>query len=159
MKTVGIVLLFGLCAVIGMRLGAKKTERLFTVRALRKDLQLFSERIAAGRGTLTEIASENGALFELIGSYLAALSGGETESAAAERASDGFKKGSAEGAGLCMFFTGLSSANRSDLIRRTDALSVALERAENEAETEAKQARVLRVSGVLVGAGIAILLL
>ena len=43
-------------------------------------------------------------------------------------------------------------------LRRIETLSHALDRAEAEAEAEAKQARVIRVSGVLIGAGLAIVL-
>ena len=156
MKTVGIVMLFGLCTMIGMQLGAKKTARLFTVRTLRKELQLFSERITSGRGTLMEIASEkDGLLSEMLGRYLDALGKGE----AAGKAAGKLKAESTEHAGMLMFFTGLSTGSRMDLIGRANALSPTLGRAENEAEAEAKQARVLRVSGMLIGAGVAILLI
>lgn len=160
MKTVGIVMLFGLCTMIGMQLGAKKTARLFTVRTLRKELQLFSERITSGRGTLMEIASEkDGMLSEMLGRYLDALGKGDTEPEAAGKAAGKLKAESTEHAGMLMFFTGLSTGSRMDLIGRANALSPTLGRAENEAEAEAKQARVLRVSGMLIGAGVAILLI
>ena len=153
-------MLFGLCTLIGMRLGAKKTARLNMVRSLRKDLVLFSERIATGGGTLTEIISgQNSMLFTMLGQYLSALSEGKTESDAAESAVKGVKRDSTEQAGLRMFLTGLSLASRNDLIKRANALTPMLERAEDDAETEAKQARVMRVSGALVGAGLSILLL
>ena len=153
-------MLFGLCTLIGMRLAAKKTERLNIVRSLRKDLVLFSERIATGGGTLTEIASaQNGMLFTMLERYLSALSEGKTESDAAESAAKELKKESTEQAGIRMFLTGLSAASRADLVKRANALMPMLERAEDDAETEARQARVVRVSGVLVGAGLAILLL
>ena len=160
MKTVGIAMLFGLCTLIGFRLGEKKGARLNTLRRLLKDLQLFAERIASGRGTLTEIALEKESMFSgMLRAYLDALEHGETESAAAGRAVKELKEGSAEHAGMLMFFTGLSMGSRTDLIERANRLSPTLERAETEAETEAKQARVFRVSGMLVGAGAAILLL
>ena len=54
---------------------------------------------------------------------------------------------------------GLSTAARCDLIKRTETLMPILLRAETEAEQDAKQARVLRISGVLTGAGLAILLM
>ncbi len=160
MKYVGIAMLFGLCTLIGMRLAAKKTARLNTVRSLRKDLVLFSERIATGGGTLAKIAAgQNGMLFTLLGRYLSALSDGESELNAAACAADMLKKDSTEQAGIRMFFSGLASASRADLIKRVNTLSPMLERAEGEAETETKQARVLRISGALVGAGLTILLL
>ena len=159
MKTVGIALLFGLCAMIGIRLSAKKTARLGTARTLRKDLQFFSDRIVRSGETLVEIASGEGMLFDMLGAYLEALSDGASETDAAEHAAEGLRKGSAEEAGMQRFFTGMSGASRSELITRVNVLSPVLERVENEAEADAKQARVLRISGVLVGAGIAILLL
>jgi stage III sporulation protein AB len=160
MKTVGLSLLFGLCCLIGFRIAAGKTERLRTIRALRGDLQMLSERIASGRGSLMKIASERKEL--LAGSlsrYLEALSEGKTEEVSAERAAAVFRKGSAEAEGMRMFFSGLSAAGRSEFTARTDSLLPMLKRAEEEAEAEAKQAQVIRVSGALIGAAIAILLL
>ena len=160
MKTVGIAMLFGLCTWIGIRLGAKKTARLMTVRALRSDLQLFSEQIAAGNGTLIDLASgRDGVLFDVLRIYLDALSKGESETEAARKAIASTSGCQTVQAGLQMFLTGLSNAARSDLMRRIQTFSPMLERAESEAETDAKQARVLRISGVLAGAGLAILLL
>ena len=160
MKAAGIVMLFGLCCMIGVRLGRKKTGRLRTIRSLRSDLQLFSERIAAGNDTLTEIAGElNGAIGEAIETYLAMLGKGKREAVAAERAIEDLHIGGTAEAGVRMFLTGLSAASRNDLIHRAKMFISMLERAETEAETEAKQARVLQISGVLIGAGLAILLL
>lgn len=159
MKTVGIALLFGLCALIGVRLGAKKTARLKTVRSLRSDLQLFSERIAAGSSSLPTLAAERDGLFsELLQSYLDALPQGYTEVDAAEQACERLQGQETVRAGLRQFLSGLSSAARSDLVRRTQLLSSVLDRAETEAEAEARQARVIKVSGVLAGTGLAILL-
>ena len=160
MKTVGIAMLFGLCCVIGMRLGAKKTAYLRTVRSLRCDLQLFSERIGTCSSTLKEIAGElSGTLSTMMHTYLDRLDAGCTEADAAEYALDGLQAFGTVQAGMRMFLTGLSTASRKDLMLRSQTLAPMLERAEAEAEAEAKQARVLRISGVLIGAGLAILLL
>lgn len=153
-------MLFGLCCVIGMRLGARKTARLNGVRSLRSDLQLFSERVTAGSSPLKEIAGElNGTLSILLQTYLDRLDEGEREADAAESALLSLPVNGTAQAGMRMFLIGLSTATRRDLMMRVQALAPMLERAEAEAETEAKQARVLRISGVLIGAGLAILLL
>lgn len=159
MKTAGIAILFLLCSMIGFRLAARKTDRLRTLRMLEKELQVFSERIASGRGLLPEIGKEHGLLPEMLSDYLKALSEGMTQREASEKAAEKLRGGETEIAGLRMFFTDLSSASRSDILNRTHTLMRTLERAEQEADAEAKQARVLRVSGVLIGAGVAILLL
>ena len=160
MKTAGVALLFGLCCMIGFRLGRKKTGRLKVIRSLRSDLQLFSERIGSGCGTLKELQGElNGALGEILKTYLEMLKEGTREADAAENAIGDLRGSGTAEAGIRMFLIGLSTASRSDLIRRTQTLGTMLERAEEEAETEAKQARVLQISGVLTGAGLAILLL
>lgn len=160
MKTVGIAMLFGLCCMIGMRLGARKTAYLHTVRSLRCDLQLFSERIGTCSSMLKDIAGElTGTLSVVLRAYLDRLDAGCTESDAAEYALDGLHAYGTVQAGMRLFLTGLSNATRKDLILRMQALMPMLERAEAEAEAEAKQARVLRISGVLTGAGLAILLL
>ena len=160
MKTIGVALLFGLCCMIGFHLGRRKTSRLKTIRSIKGDLQLFSERITSGCCTLKEIREElNGTLGEIIKKYLNMLNEGRRETDAAACAiGDMHGNGSVE-AGLRTFLVGLSTASRNDLIRRMQTLSPMLERAEEEAETEAKQARVLQISGVLTGAGLAILLL
>lgn len=157
MKTAGIALLFGLCCVVGARLAARKTKRLSTVRALKQGLQLFSERIHQG-GTLRRIAAEDGLFFELLGTYLSALSKAAAESDAAADACGRLTHCGTERDAMRAFLTAISSASRSDLLRRIEALRPVLDRAETEAEDEAKQARVIRVSGVLIGAGLAIVL-
>ena len=160
MKTVGIAMLFGLCCLIGFRLGAKKTAQLRTVQSLRRDVQLLSERVGSGGSTLLEIAGEmNGTLSEILRIYLEKLDEGAAETDAAAFALECLRGSGNVQAGVRMFLAGLSTASRSDLIARTKALSPMLERAETEAEAEEKQARVLRISGVLTGAGLAILLL
>ncbi len=160
MKTVGLALLFGLCCLTGFRIAAVKTERLRTVRALQGDLQHFSERIASGRGSLIGIASEQPDLFcGALSRYLDALAQGKTEDGAMETAVEGLRSGSTEYNGMQMFFAGLSAAGRTDLVKRTEMLGSILKRAETESESETKQARVIRVSGALVGAAIAILLI
>lgn len=160
MKTVGIALLFGLCCMIGFRLGARKTACLKTVRSLQSDLQLFSERIKADGGTLTEIAAKlNGTLAGILQTYLDLLAAGKGETDAAETASGLCSGCGTAHAGLKLFLNGLSAASRSDLIRRTQTLTSTLERAETEAESEAGQGRVFRIAGVLIGAALAILLL
>lgn len=160
MKTIGIVMLFGLCCMIGIRLGMKKTARLHLLQSLRNDLARFSERIVTCSGTLTEIAEEgNGTLSRMLRIYLEMLCEGKKEADAAEYAAEalnGFGNVQNE---VRSFLNGLSGAARDSLIKRTEALMPVLERAEAEAETEAKQARVLKISGVLTGAGLAILLL
>ena len=160
MKTAGVALLFGLCCMIGFRLGRKKTGRLKVIRSLRSDLQLFSERIGSGCGTLKDLQGElNGALGEVLKIYLVLLGEGEREADAAESAIGELRSGETVEAGIRTFLIGLSTASRTDLIRRTQTLGTMLERAEEEAKTAAKQARVLQISGVLTGAGLAILLL
>lgn len=160
MKTVGIAMLFGLCSLIGIRLADRRTKRLEFVRALQKDLRSFAEWVRTGSESLSAFAAEQeGELSGMLKAYLAALAEGETETTAAERATERFRGGSTEQAGMRLFLSGLSSATRADLILRTQRSSDLLERTEREAEEEAKQARVLRISGVLIGAGLAILLI
>lgn len=109
MKTVGIAMLFGLCSLIGMRLAAKKTEELGLIRSIRNDLLLFSERIAAGIGTLPELANErNGALSDVLQVYLDTLSEGYSEADAAERAVGKLNGYGSVQAGVKRFLTGLS---------------------------------------------------
>ena len=160
MRTVGVAMLFGLCCMIGFQLGRRKTGRLRTIRALRGDLQLFSERIGSDCSTLNRLQRElSGALGEILKTYLDMLDEGKKEADAAEEAIGDLGSCETVKAGIRMFLIGLSSASRNDLIRRTQTLKSVLERAEEEAQTEAKQARVLQISGVLTGAGLAILLL
>ena len=153
-------MLFGLCSLIGIRLADRRTKRLEFVRALQKDLRSFAERVRTGSESLSAFAAEQeGELSGMLKAYLAALAEGETEATAAERGAERLRGGSTEQAGMRLFLSGLSSATRADLILRTQRSSDLLERAEREAEEEAKQARVLRISGVLIGAGLAILLI
>ncbi len=159
MRELGLAMLFGLCCAVGMRLGAQKTARLKTVRSLIDGLRLFRERIGAGQERLSKIAAEDGVLFDCLRSYLDALERGRSEADAANEAIESLKSNSAEATGVRAFFYGLSETSRNDLLLRVQALESALERAAEEAESGAKQARVLRLSGALVGAGLTILLL
>ena len=153
-------MLFGLCCMVGMRLGAKKEAHLNTVRSIRSDLQMLAERVTAAVGTLQEIAEElNGTLSTVLHTYLQQLDAGRTEADAADCALEGLRAYTEVYSGMRMFLIGLSTATRKDLAARVQTLTPMLEHAEAEAGTEAKQARVLRISGVLAGAGLAILLL
>ena len=153
-------MLFGLCCMIGIRLGKKKTAYLKTIRSLRCDLQLFTDRVTAGSASLKDIAGElTGTLSSVLQTYLDQLETGCGETRAADCALESINAFGTVHAGLKMFLTGLSTATRKDLVLRVQTLMPTLERAEAEAETEAKQARVFRISGVLTGAGLAILLL
>lgn len=159
MKTVGIAMLFGLCTLIGIRIAARKTARFRTLQQLKERLCLFSERISGGCGSLKDATSGEGVFAEMLERYLKTLSEGGTEAEAARQAADLLLQGSAEQTGANAFFTGLSAASRSDLLKRAERLTQTLERAEREADEDAKKARVIRVSGALIGAGLAILLL
>ena len=86
MKTVGIALIFGLCTWIGIRVAAKKTERLKTLRTIRTELRMFAERITSGSATLTDAAADQRILSELLSVYQDALSSGATEKSASETA-------------------------------------------------------------------------
>jgi hypothetical protein len=159
-KTVGIVMLFGLCSLIGIRLGAKKTTRLKTIRSFRNDLGVFLERIGSINSALPEIATAlTGPLSSILRRYLDLLHAGNNETEAAEGAAAILKECGSIRDEVQMFVNGLSTAARCDLIKRTETLMPILLRAETEAEQDAKQARVLRISGVLTGAGLAILLM
>lgn len=157
MKTVAIAMIFGLCTLIGMRIAARKTERMNTVLALERELRLFSERIASGHETLTDAAGETAILSGILTVYREALSVGETENNAAGKAAAAMAAPECESAKA--FLTGISGASRADILKRTERWRETLAQAEREAEAETKKARVIRVSGALIGAGIAILLL
>ena len=159
MKTVGIAMLFGLCTLIGFRIAAKITARLHTVRTLREELRVFAERAAAGQGTLKNAADGPGMFSRMIAVYLGSLSDGVSEREASVLTVRELKKDSAEQTAARGFFDGLSTASRADLLKRTESFSHALDRAEQEAEAGSAQARVIRASGALIGAGLAILLL
>ncbi len=159
MKTVGIAMIFGLCTLIGIRIASRKTGRLKEGRAIRKDLRLFTERIATGAGTLLDAADKQGVLSELLSVYRNALSKGETEESASEKAADALICDRSERENAAAFLKGLSAASRSDILKRAEQWIESLERTEREAEAESKKACVIRVSGALIGAGIAILLL
>ena len=160
MKTVGILMLFGLCTVIGMRLASRKTERYRRVRALRNDLRRFSESIASTNATLVSAANGNdGAFFAMLQDYLTARGSGAREADAAEDATQAMRMFDSESHALTSFFNGLSACSLRQLCERTETLDVLLANAEKEAEETAKQAKTIRAVGVLVGVGISILLL
>ncbi len=159
MKTIGIAMLFGLCTLIGIRAAAEKTTRLKTVSELKEQLRMFSERIAGGCSALKNSVQEPGTLQRMLSAYLEALNNGRSESEAVACAAELLPKGSAERTGAKAFFSGLSFASRSDILKRIELYAESLGRAEREAYDGAGQARVIRISGALIGAGLAILLL
>ncbi len=159
MKTIGIALLFALCCLAGVRLGAKKAAPLKMIRAMRAGLQSFSDRTASG-ATLADAAEPaDDAFRERLSVYLESLSQGSAQADAAGRASAAFGASDAVRSGAELFFCGLSDAPRAELQRRIEAFGAVLARAEVDAENESKQARVLRSAGFLVGTGLAVLLL
>lgn len=159
MKAVGIALLFGLCTLFGFRIAEKKTVRLKTVRAMLLELQAFSDAITTGGNTLQSLSNRSGVFYSLLSAYLKALDSGKTESEAAEIACEKLNGTADVGAALRQFLTGLSGASGTALRERIDALTSDLQAAETAAETEAGQGRVFRCIGVLIGAGLAILLI
>jgi hypothetical protein len=159
MKTVGIALLFGLCCLIGIRIAAKKTAPLREIRTVLNELRTFSDRVSGG-ATLSAAAEQGGGPFsEMLSAYLKALSDGMPQPEAADRAVSRFRDGAAVCHGAELFVNGLSEAPRGDLPGRIEAFRETLVRAEREAEETAKQARVLKSAGFLIGTGLAILLL
>lgn len=153
MKTVGLMMLFGLCTAIGMHIAAKKTERYTHLRALRADLAALSE--ALGTGPLPQLVdARDGVLFERLRTYLDARARGSTEQEAAEQA----VKADSEADALRRFFTGLSMCSASQIKDRIEALLGTLETAEQAASESAKQAKTIRAVGVLIGVGVCILL-
>jgi hypothetical protein len=158
-KTVGIALIFGLCTWIGIRIAAKKTDCLKTQRTMQKELRTFSERIASGSGTLTDAAHDQRMVSELLSVYLDTLSSGESERSASETAAAALLSGKTDREYAEAFLTGLSVASKTDVLKRAEHWIQTLRRSEAESEAESKKANVIRVSGALIGAGIAILLL
>ena len=159
MKAVGIAMIFGLCTLIGIRIAAQKTGRLNMLRTIQKELRLFTERIMSGSGTLTDAAEDQQMLSELLSVYLDTLSAGESERNASEKAARTLFAEKTERENAEAFLMGLSCASRTDIVRRSERWIQLLKHAEQESEAESKKARVIRVSGALIGAGIAILLL
>ena len=146
--------------MIGIRLGAKKTARLKEIRSLQSDLQMFSEHIALCSEPLTEVADElQGPLCGILHTYFSMRNENFAEAESADRAIEVLCGDDSVKDGVRMFLTGLSTAARNDLVNRAKTLTMMLGRVEKEAESEAKQARVIRIAGVLTGAGLAILLL
>ena len=159
MKAVGIALLFGLCTLFGFRTAETKTVRLKTVRAMLLELQAFSDAIMTGGETLQRLSERSGVFYSLLSAYLKELEQGKTETEAAELALETFNGTGDVQAALKQFLTGLSGASGAALRGRIHSLMPVLQAAETAAEAEAGQGRVFRCIGVLIGAGLAILLM
>ena len=115
--------------------------------------------MTAGATLSTAAETESGTFFDLLSAYLNALSSGSPQRSAAHEAAARMKDPEAARHGAELFFNGLSETSRTELFVRIDAFRETLARAEREAEETAKQAHVLKTAGVLIGAGLAILLL
>ena len=160
MKTVGILMLFGLCAAIGMRAAAKKSERYRRVHALIRDLSVLSDEIGAGERSLPQIVqSREGELFTMLSKYLDLRKAAKREAEAAEEAVCGWTSFAREHQALLSFLSGLSAVSAAQMHQRIETLMQSLRIAEQEAEETAKQAKTIRVVGVLAGVGVCILLL
>ena len=159
MKTVGILILFGLCTAIGVRLAAKKTANIACIRAARRDASAFSEAIESGESSLKAIAGYgDGLLFVQLRAYIAAQERGKSEAEAAAIACEPFR-GDALHAASRLFFGGLSVCSRREITARAERFSAALSNAEQTAAGDAKQAKLIRAVGVLCGAALAVLLM
>lgn len=160
MKTVGILLLFGLCVAIGMRAAASKSARYEQIAELIRDLRIFSDLIESGQSSLLRIAEEhNGALFAVLREYLALRNATNPEAESAKNAIAKNGIAGPEGQSLQSFLEGLSVASSSAIRTRIAYLSESLNEAQKAAAESAKQAKTIRAVGVLIGAGICILLL
>ena len=159
MKTVGILLLFGLCTAIGLHAAAKKTANIDRIRGARRALSAFSEAIAGGGYSLQTIAADGeGLFFERLRVYIAAQAEGKSEEEAAALACGPFLPDELHAAAL-LFFGGLSLCSRAELRQRIERLSGALAEAEQNASGDVKQAKLIRAVGVLCGAALAVLLI
>jgi stage III sporulation protein AB len=160
MKTVGILLLFGLCTTIGMRLAARRTERYRHLCVLHSELNRFSETIGATQATLSDIAQTGeGDFYRMLQTYLSARNSGMREWEAANIATSESTLVDADRQAMVAFLNGLSSCSLSQLKNRAETLDASLAAAERDAEQSAKQAKTIRALGVLVGVGFCILLL
>ena len=158
MRTVGILLLFGLCTLIGLRAAAKKTARTERIRSLKQALLRFSDAFSGGM-PLPAIAQEGeGAFFDALRAYLAAQADGQGEQRAAALACRDCSDDALHAA-LLLFFGGLSVCPRAEIRLRINALSAALNDAAAAAAEDGKRARVIRAVGVLTGAALAVLLI
>ena len=158
MRTVGILMLFGLCTAIGLRLAAQKTARIRRVRSMRRELLTFSDAFAQGETALGAIAARGeGLFFERLRAYVAAQAEGRTEEEAARAACEPFAEDGTHAA-LLLFFGGLSVCSRAEIRARIGRLSEALAEAERDAASDVKQAKLIRAVGVLTGAALAVLL-
>ena len=159
MKTAGILLLFGLCTAIGLRLAAKKSEGVDSLHALERDLSAFSAAFDGGEGSLLRIAQRGqGVFFVQLRAYLDALQDGFAEGEAARLAAQAFAPTPLHAATL-LFFGGLSLCSREELKARTEQFRTALKEAIRDAAPQIKQAKLLRAVGVLCGAALAVLLI
>lgn len=160
MKTVGLLLLFGACVMLGMRLASQRSLRFRKICALIRQLGQMIDAIDGGETSLWRLAARaDGALFSMLQAYLDARTEGLNEPAAAVRASEVYPVDETTDEALRVFFCGLSDASAQRLSDRFNTLETALLHARQEAETIAKQAKTIRAIGVLAGIGICILLL
>mgnify|MGYP002869225837 CR=1 FL=1 len=82
----------------------------------------------------------------------------DVEKRAVQEAAEQAVKADSEADALRRFFTGLSMCSASQIKDRIEALLGTLETAEQAASESAKQAKTIRAVGVLIGAGVCILL-
>lgn len=159
MRTAGLLLIFGLCTAIGMRLAAKRSERFTRICAWMGQLAALSYALDA-KGSLRKICKANdGELFEQLCVYLDMREDGKSEAEAARSAASPWAAYPAESRALVAFFSGLSLCSGAQIRTRVETALQALETAKADAQETAKQAKTIRALGVLIGAGVCILLL
>ncbi len=160
MKPIALILLFGLCTMVGMQIAAQKTERYQRISGLLSDLSTLTETFEAGMRSLPKLAeNSDGELFERLRIYLASREQLGTEKDAAAKAADAWPANTKEHQALVTFFTGLSAMNADQIKNRIEQLTRSLEAVQLEAGETAKQAKTIRAVSVLIGTGICILLL
>ncbi len=159
MKTIGILLLFGVCTMLGLQAAKRLSARAKAIDALLASLESFLEQIQNGT-PLRRAGGTSGALGTAIGCYLDGLEQGNASDEAARTAAQGVDGvQAAEQAALASFLDGMEDVERRTLLLRADTLCTALGHAKTEADADAKKGRLYRSIGVLAGAGLAILLL
>ena len=160
MKTAGILLLFGLCTAIGLRAANRKAERYRRICALLSQLRLFSDGIETRQSSLKSIVKDaDGELFDMLRVYLNARDEKKSETQASEQATEEWIGVDTAYPALVAFFEGLSICSSASLRKRTEALMHSLQLVETELHDTVRQAKTIRTVGVLIGAGICILLL
>lgn len=163
MKTIGILLLFLTCTVIGIGICERRRCRERSINGLLQDLPQFIQQTEQNRRSPMEATESlsDGIWKRLVHRYLQVRQNADDHESAVQSVWEGLDTGlkDTEKTAIGTYLRALSGANTAVLKEASDRLLLVLDQCRTEAAEDGKSGKIYRTVWMLLGASLAVLLL